>query len=1141
MVTQEDKSRKNELLDRSRDILSDISSMTSVSLWMAAPDYSEILYVSPAFEKIYGLSSSDIYRNPRLLFDSTHPDDLRRTKKTIKDGKKSRYEIERRIIRPDGSTTWVLERVFSVKDERGSESCIVGFSEDITGRKNREIGLLESEKRYRTLIETSNDGIVVLQDDRMVFFNERIVEKTGFPREELSATPFHQFIHPDDFKMVAERYTRRLKTKAAEGSIEFRVLTKDRQVLYTEINAAMTQWEGKPALLCFFRDVTDQKTARQALEKSEERYRELVENIEDIIYVMDENGKLAFANNALLRLAALDPDKIQRANIVEMITPESYRRAKDIYKRQLNGQDVGAFEINFRNKKGEIITIETRERLIWKEGRVVGVHGIGRDVTQRKRTERALRESEERYRQLVEVSPDAVIVYSDGKIMYANPAAIDLIGVASAEELTGRNILDFVHPDYVDTIVESIQESLEADAPARMLEEKFVRTDGQIIDCEVVAMPLTYEGQPAMLVIARDVTARKKTEHALFVREQELNDIFEFTGTAMIIVNEDMTIVKCNQEFEQLVGYSKEEVEGNMTWTSFVHPDDLDRMVNYHKARRTGYAKAPPHYESRSIDRNGIIKNIYITIGFIPGTKQTVAAILDITDRKRSENALRESEEKLRNLFDTSKDVIFLSTITGWFYEINRAGEDLFGYTREELLMLDTQDVYKHVTDRQILHEAIERLGFVKDWDVTFKRKDGTLIDCMVTATLRKDREGNIIGYQGIIKDISERKRLEEQLISAKKMEAIGTLAGGMAHNFNNILVGIMGYSELLLRKKEPGNPDYKALSIIHEGTVSASKLTKELLSMARGGDYNLVRVNLNDLIERFLPLVTGVMDKQIQLKTYLSDDLPSVKGDMSQIQQCLLNLCINARDAMPGGGNLVIETYHQYLGEDFVRAHLGSRAGDYAVISVADTGEGITEENKPHIFEPFFSTKDHKRGTGLGLSTVWGTMKSHNGLITVYSEPNEGTTFKLYFPAVSGKPYQPSLVEDGQAAGDSGTILLIDDEPIVRETWSDALTERGFRVIVAEDGVQGLDVFRNEKDSIDLVILDFIMPRMGGGEAYRKLKELKPDVKVLISSGYGINGEVADSIGQGAAGFIQKPCQISGLIEKVDELINKL
>jgi len=1107
---------------------------------MADPDCTKIYYLSPSIENIYGVPISDMRANPRLWLECTHPDDRVRTSKKAPTPSRGPNDLERYIVRPDGSAIWVREKTFSVTDKQNAPVCLIGLSEDITERKNAENELSDSEKRYRSLVETSTDGIAVIQNDRFVFVNGLLIERTGFSREEFSNAPFHNFIHPEDIEKVVDRYSLRIKAEASVGSLEFRVLTKDKAIIYTEINVAATSWDGEPALLCLFRDITDRKAAQEALAKSEESYRDLVENIDDIIYVMDGKGKFLFANSALLKFSGLDRDGIHSINFVEMITPESYEQVKDIYRRQMGGEDVGAFEINFRRKSGEIVTIETRERLIWKDGRVAEVHGIGRDVTERKRAERALRESEERYRRLVDVSPDGIVVHRAGKIAYANSAVARLMGTELPEELVGRDIHDFIHPDYVNVVVGRIQKSLEEGVQAPMMEEKFVRIDGATIDGEAVAMPLTYEGEPAMLVVVRDITDRKKAQEALLARERELNNIFEFTGTAMLIIEEDMTITKCNHEFELLVGYTKEEIEGRMKWTAFIHPDELSRMVDFHKTRRINVAAAPAHYESRAIDRNGIVKHIYTTIGLIPEPSQSVAAVLDITDRKRSENALRESEEKLRNLFDSSKDVIFLSTITGWFYDINKAGEEFFGYTRDELLRLDAQDIYRNEKDRDALHEAIEAVGFVKDWEVTFKRKDGSLVDSLITATLRKDREGNIIGYQGLIKDISDRKRLQEQLAAAKRMEAIGTLAGGMAHNFNNILVGIMGYSELLLAKKDPKDPDYKALSIIHEGTVSASKLTKELLSIARGGDYSMVNINLNMLVKRFLPLITGTLDKSIEVSTNYAADLPSIEGDMSQIQQCLLNLCINARDAMPNGGKIVIETYYQHIGEDFARAHLGTRVGDYVVVSVTDTGHGIPEEHKPHIFEPFFSTKDQKRGTGLGLSTVWAIMKSHKGLITVYSEPNEGTTLKLYFPAISGRHYQPAHAENDAVIVGTEKILIIDDEPIVRETWRDALIDRGFRVTVAEDGAQGLDIFAKEKDSIDLVILDFIMPVMGGGETFTKLKELKPDIKVLISSGYGANDMVWNGIGTKAEGFIQKPCPISDLIKKVGEVVKK-
>jgi two-component system cell cycle sensor histidine kinase/response regulator CckA len=1133
-------------------------------------------------------------------------------------------------------------------------------------RPNLPSDLPESEARYRMLVEMSIDGIAIVRDDRIIYFNNRMIEATGYTRQELQNLPFHEFIHPDDRAMVIEQYHRGLADEVSSGTLEFRALTKDGTPLYTEINAVRAEWEGSPAVLCFFRDISERKAAERALAESEQRYRDMVENIEDIIYVMDDKGRFVFFNKALEKFSGLTRDEILSVSFTGIITPESLKRVGEIYRRQLAGQDVGTFEMEFRNKKGEIITLEARERVIWKEDRAVEVHGIGRDITERKRTETALRESEERYRALyednpsmyftidgvgtvlsvnpfgaeqlgytidelvghpvlaifhqddkdavtrqmraclenpgqvarwefrkvrkdgsvlwvreaaravrradgtpvifivceditehkraeealreseeryrglVDVSPDAVVVHSEGKVVFLNAAATKLLGARVPEDIIGKPAFDFVHPDYRAIIAERVRKALADGTPAPLMQEKFIRTDGTVIDGEVAAIPLTYQSKPAMLVVVRDVSDRKRAEEALIARERALNNIFEFTGTATIIVEEDATISKCNHEFEKLSGYKREEIEGKQSWTVFVHPDDVDRAKGFFDAGGEGDPSGRAGHEFRFINRDGIVKYIHLTVGLIPETKQSVAAFLDISDRRRSEDALRQSEEKFRNLFDTSQDVIFLSTTSGWFYDINRAGEELFGYTRDELLNLDIQDIYKDRMERQRFQKTIEDLGFVKDYEVTFKRKDGTFVDCLITATLRPDRDGNIIGYQGIIRDVSERKKITEQLAAAAKMEAVGTLAGGMAHNFNNILVGIMGYSEFLLGRKDRDDPDYKALKIIHEGTVRASKLTGELLSIARGGEYNLVKFSVNTLIEKFLPLITGTFDKSIEISTHTDPRLPVIEGDMNQIEQCLLNLCINARDAMPNGGRLIIETHLQHVDEDFVRMHLDARIGDYVVLSVTDTGHGIEPKTLPHIFEPFFTTKEHKQGSGLGLSTVWGITKNHRGLITVYSAPNEGSTFKLYFPALAEEAAEPVAPHQvGETFGNE-TILLIDDEPIVREMWGDALMDEGYRVITAEDGVEGIGIFIKEKDAIDLIILDFIMPGLGGRETFVRLREIRPDAKIIICSGYSTNGKVKDAIGEDADGFIQKPCQLKHLAEKVREVLSE-
>jgi hypothetical protein len=353
-------------------------------------------------------------------------------------------------------------------------------------------------------------------------------------------------------------------------------------------------------------------------------------------------------------------------------------------------------------------------------------------------------------------------------------------------------------------------------------------------------------------------------------------------------------------------------------------------------------------------------------------------------------------------------------------------------------------------------------------------------------------------------------------------------------------MVGIMGYSEFLMMSKDNDDPDYKALSIIHEGTVRASELTKQLLNISRGGKFNLVTIRLNQVIERILPLVSGTFDKSIALKTHLAPDLMTIEGDMSQIEQCLLNLCINARDAMPEGGSLIIETYNQVLDDDFVKSHFGARVGPHVVVTISDTGTGIPLEIRDHIFEPFFTTKHQLGGTGMGLATVYGIIRSHNGVISVYTEIGKGTSFKLYFPVALGSAEEEILHRETSQSMPGMTILLIDDEPVVREVWGDFLTQKGYRVITAEDGLVGIERFEARKGKIDLVILDLVMPNLGGKETLAALRKVNPTVKVLVTSGYSENGQAGEIVNLGIDGFIQKPSQLTHLESEIVRILRK-
>ncbi len=400
------------------------------------------------------------------------------------------------------------------------------------------------------------------------------------------------------------------------------------------------------------------------------------------------------------------------------------------------------------------------------------------------------------------------------------------------------------------------------------------------------------------------------------------------------------------------------------------------------------------------------------------------------------------------------------------------------------------------------------------------------------------DPAGRVRGVIEYVRDISERKLLEERFLQAQKMESIGLLAGGIAHDFNNILGGILGYASWLKTNIKSDHPFFRPVDTIEKSASRAAELTAQLLAFARGGKYDIRPSNLNSVISESLKLLAGTLDKSIVIETRLNDSLPTVEIDVGQIQQVLINLCVNARDAMPAGGRLIIQSSLAKLSAADVRSQVDAKPGWFAVLAVSDTGVGMDGNTQQRIFEPFFTTKEKGKGTGLGLSMVYGVVKNHGGFVNVYSETGEGSTFKVYLP-LSGKPeIMESEIEAEMACGHE-TVLVIDDEEAIRHVASDILGSYGYRVRLAADGEEGVAVYRSQARQIDLVILDMVMPRQGGRETLLKLQEINPQVRVLFSTGYSQNEKVNEILALGVKGFIQKPYQVRSLLAKIREILD--
>jgi PAS domain S-box-containing protein len=1080
------------------------------------------------------------------MIEFVHEDDrefvLNRAKKRVAgEDLQTGYEIK--IIKKGGEILPVL--VYGSTLNYLGETARQGVFIDISDRKKVEeererllVKLKDSEEQYRALIETSNDGVCVIKDLKTVFFNERLLKIMEYTEDEIRKRTFVDFIHPDDVEKIVEIHAKRMRGEDVPTTYEFRGVTKNGNVIPVEINIAMIDWEGGLAALCFLRNISRRKKA----EKELEIFKKLVEKSEIGFAITDFSTKLTYVNSALCRIVGAEKPEDMLGNSVRSYYSDQFAKKieEEILPIVMDGKPWTG-ELPLIAIDGHLTsTIQNIMLISTEEGNPLCYANVISDISERKEAEKSLRESEEKFRDLFENSLDAVFTADiKGNMTSANSAMGYLTGY-KIDDMIGRNFREVMKTEEADRVFEAYNHLFQTGEPIKDFvynirrkdgEERIVEGNVNIIkkDKKIIGFQGTF----------RDITEKRETALALKGSEEKYRDLVENIEDMIYVMDGDGKFTFYNKALINCTGYTEDEVK-TKNFKDFITPESFQYAKEVFERQVKGEDVGA--FELQFIDKDGRLKifETHERLIWKSGTIVEVHGIgRDITERKTTEQALVESEEKFRNLIESSKDVIYSTSVEGEFVDINPAGETLFGYTIEELLRMNIRDLYKNKEDRVKFQKVIAEQGFVKDYSIMFMKKDKSPADCLLTSTLRKAEDGTIVGYQGIIRDITENKLLEEQLLQAQKMKAVGTLAGGMAHNFNNILVGIMGYSEYLLSKKEKDDPDYKALSTIYESTVKASDLTRQLLNIARGGDYKRVKLDMNSVVKRVIPLIKGTIDKTIEIVTDYDTNLFATEGDVGQLEQCILNLCINSRDAMPDGGKIIIETKNQFIDEHFVKTHLNAKVGSYVVLSIADTGTGIAPDVIDHIFEPFFTTKKHAGGSGMGLATVYGIVKNLQGIITVYSEVGEGTTLRFYFPAIEEKVEMDNLPQKGLKMKGEETILLVDDDEVVREMWEEVLGEYGYKVVVSGSGKDAIEIVKERGEEIDMVILDVIMPDVGGKEVFEKIVEIEPKMKVLVTSGYSKSGHAKDILDAGALGFIQKPASIRDLTKMTRDILD--
>ena len=780
------------------------------------------------------------------------------------------------------------------------------------------------------------------------------------------------------------------------------------------------------------------------------------------------------------------------------------------------------------------------------------------------------------FEQMFHALPDALsIADSDHRVLWANETFAQVFGY-DAEEIVGHPLEHLVVPS--NRLAESrwVTESL-AKGERITLETKRRRKDGTLLDVSVSCAPLFLDGTVVGFYAGyHDISDRKRVEalssalYRVAEKSSSAQDLYQFFAAVHGIVDELMharnfyiAIYDPGTEIisfpyfvdEQDTAPQSKKIGRGLTdylirtgEPLLATPEVLQEMEDRGEVERNG---------SRSLDWMGVpLKVNNHTFGALvvqTYSKNTrygerdkeiltfvARQLASAVEIKRNEQALRRSEARYRSLVQSSVYGIYRSSLEGRFLDVNAALITMLGYTStEEVLLLDPEkDVFAQPEEHARLVNEFRRSGRLDGFEVKWRRKDGSAITVRLSgrAVSSADEPADVL--EAIAEDVTDRRALEDQFRQSQKMEAVGRLAGGVAHDFNNLLMVISGYAEVILTEIDPGSTIHEKGRAIQLAADRATTLTRQLLAFSRKQLLELKVVDVNAIVQDMERLLRPLIGETIELVTILAPEAAHTRADAGQLEQVIMNLVVNAKDAMPAGGKLTIQTQNTIVDEHHRRGQHFIRPGRYVMLSVVDTGTGMDRETQSRIFEPFFTTKEKGKGTGLGLSTVYGIVKQTGGYVMVQSELGRGTTFHIYLPLVEGAAEKHAVAAPDAALGGTETILLVEDEESVRQLVRDTLAAKGYQVLEAENGEGGVGAAAEHRGKIDLVITDVVMPGMGGREMIKHLLLSRPETKVLFLSGYTEDAIVSDgSIEKGTA-FLQKPFTLQSLSRKVREVL---
>ena len=880
--------------------------------------------------------------------------------------------------------------------------------------------------------------------------------------------------------------------------------------------------------------------AEAALRSEREQLLSIFDSIDEIIYVSDPiTYEVLYGNRFGKEQLGKNPEggicykEFQGLEApCDFCTNEIILRQKD-----------KSYQWEYRNPVLSRDYMITDRIITWPDGRDVRFE-LAIDITDFKEAQRALHGSEERLELALQ---GANLGWWDWDVRTGatvfNERAAQMLGYLPAEIRPHfSSWKGSVHRDDLPRVMEALKAHLEGRTPfceieyrqrAKAGEWRWTLTLGKVWERDADDKPLRVVGTHL------DITERKRAEEAISQNSRKYRALLDNAPVGIISVDRKGQILEVNRKLLEILESPSVEATKSINMLTFKGLVDMgisaivrrcmeeDEVINAELPYTSKWGK---HVYLRVM-----LKPMRDLNGEVHGCQ---AAVEDISERRQAEEEL----VRLATVVDQVSDTVLMTDTDGKIVYVNPAFERTCGYTREEVLGRSPHFLSSGRHDEAFYRQMWKTITSGKVWRgrLINKKKDGTLFEEEAAITPIKDESGEIVNYVAVKRDVTNEVALEKQLRQAQKMEAIGTLAGGIAHDFNNLLTIVLGFTELLLIDQSEEDPRYEDLQKISLTARHGGELVQRLLTFSRRAETKLRPLDLNDQVRQVKELLARTIPKMIKLELHLEADLKTIRGDPAQIEQLLLNLAVNAKDVMKEGGKLILETKNTLLDEEYCSRHLEVKPGEHVLLTVSDTGPGMAKEVVDRIFEPFYTTKVPGEGTGLGLAMVFGIVKSHGGHIDCQSEPGVGTVFRIYLPAAeNGIELSPTLSGEMPAFG-TETILVVDDEELVRELGRRLLSRVGYEVVTAATGREALELYRKHSTRISLVILDLMMPDMGGTECLEELLRIDPEAKILIASGYSPNGRTRDILEVGARGFVSKPFQAKQIFQMIRQILDK-